>query len=151
MLTQNSNNAIAREQEMLTSDNYDLTGCQKQPSPDHAVWGDVRTPTPASILQYGLHQGLRLAALALFLACGLAMAGSKLSGDLQQMLGSNGNVEVIVQFDHIPIDADLQPFAADQIIRRFRHIKAAHLLLSPAQIQAHRVRQSGCDYANHWR
>jgi hypothetical protein len=27
---------------MLHSVNYDLTGSQEQPSPEHAVWGDVR-------------------------------------------------------------------------------------------------------------
>jgi len=117
---------------MLPSVNYELTGCQKQPSPDHAVWGGVRRPVAASILR----QGLRLAALVIFVAYGLAMAGSNLSGDLQQMLGGKGNVEVIVQFNHIPTNADLQLFSANQIIRRFKHIKAVHLFLSPAQIRA---------------
>ena len=117
---------------MLHSVNCDLTGCQKQPSPDHAVWGDVRRPTAASILR----QGVRLAALALLVACGLAMAGSNISGDLQQMLGGNGNIHVIVQFNHIPTQADLKQFTAQQIVRTFRHIKAVHLVLSPAQIRA---------------
>ncbi|HXM41775.1 MAG TPA: S8 family peptidase, partial [Bryobacteraceae bacterium] len=121
---------------MLTSDNHDLTSCQKQPSPDHAVWGDVQRPTAASILRYGLRQVLRLAALAFFVACGLAMAGSKLSSDLQQMLGGNGNIEVIVQFTRIPTATDLQLFSANQIVRRFRHIKAVHALLTPAEIRA---------------
>jgi len=33
---------------MLSSDNYDLTGCQKLPSSEHAVWGEVYRPTAAS-------------------------------------------------------------------------------------------------------
>jgi serine protease AprX len=131
-LDQNSNRAIRREQKMLYSVNCDLTGCQKQPSPDHAVWGDVRRPTAVSIFR----QSLRLTALALFLACGLAMAGSKLSGDLQQMLGGNKNIEVIVQFNHIPTATDLKQFTAQQVVRTYRHIKAVHLFLSPAQVQA---------------
>lgn len=52
------------------------------------------------------------------------------------MLGGKGNVEVIVQFSHMPTNADLQLFSANQIVRRFRHIKAVHMLLSPAQIRA---------------
>ena len=108
---------------MLASVSFDLTGCQQQPSPDHAVWGGLR------------RQFLRLALLALSVACSLALAGSKLSNDLQQQLGS-GDVEVIVQFNHIPTDGDMQAFAARQIIRRFRHMKAAHLRLSPAEIRA---------------
>jgi len=53
-LEQDSNSAIRSELEMLPSVNYDLTGCQKQPSPDHVVWGGVRRPTAASILPLGL-------------------------------------------------------------------------------------------------
>jgi hypothetical protein len=33
---------------MLPSDNYDLTGCQKQPSSERAVWGDAYRPTAAA-------------------------------------------------------------------------------------------------------
>ena len=103
---------------MLTSVNQDLASCQKQPSPEHAVWGDIRRPTAASIFRLGA----RLAALALFVACGLAMAGSKISNDLEKMLGGNGNIEVIVQFSHIPTTTDLKPFSTKQIIRTFRHV-----------------------------
>src|ERR1039458_4986676 len=42
---QDSNSAIRTEPEMSPSDNYDLTACQKQPSPGHAVYGDVRRPS----------------------------------------------------------------------------------------------------------
>ena len=41
-----------------------------------------------------------------------------------------------MQFSHMPTNADLQLFSANQIVRRFRHIKAVHMLLSPAQIRA---------------
>ena len=109
---------------MLTSDTYDFAVSQKEPAPDHAVWGDVRQSTGTSFLA----RGLRLAALALFVACSLAMAASKLSNDLQ--LSSNRTVDVIVQFTRVPTDADLQPFAANQIVRRFRHLKVVHLALS---------------------
>ena len=117
---------------MFASDINSLNGCQKQPNPDHAVWGDVRRPAPGSIMR----QGLRLVMLVLFVACGLALAGSKISGDLQKKLAAGGNIEVIVQFNHVPTSVDLQPFATHQIIRKFKHIKALHLLLTPAQIQA---------------
>jgi hypothetical protein len=29
---------------MLHTVNHGLTGCQQQPSPDHAVWGDMCRP-----------------------------------------------------------------------------------------------------------
>ena len=116
---------------MFASDINSLNGCQKQPNPDHAVWGDVRRPAPGSIMR----QGLRLVMLVLFVACGLALAGSKISGDLQKKLAAGGNIEVIVQFNHVPTSVDLQPFATHQIIRKFKHIKALHLLLTPAKFR----------------
>jgi len=93
---------------MLASVNYDAADCQKQPYPDRAVWGGVQQPTTAAILL----PVLRMAVLAIFVACGLAMAGAKLSSDLQQQI-ANADVEVIVQFNRIPTDADLKPFGRD--------------------------------------
>lgn len=57
---------------MLHTVNHGLTGCQQQPSPDHAVWGDMCRPRAAAIVR----QWLRLTMLVAFLACGLAFAGS---------------------------------------------------------------------------
>ncbi len=89
---------------MLASVNCDLTGCQQQPSPDHAVWGDVRRPTAASILR----QGLRLVPRHL---CGVRPGHGRLQ-TIRTTCSSccgNGNVEVIVQFNHIPTNADIEP------------------------------------------
>ncbi len=33
-------------------------------------------------------------------------------------------------------NTDLSAFASHQVLRRFKHVKAAHLLLTPAEIQA---------------
>jgi hypothetical protein len=72
-----ANSPIKREQKMMPSVNRPVMDCQEHISPDHAVWGGIRHTTIPSVAACGL----RLMALALFVACGLAMAGSKISGD----------------------------------------------------------------------
>jgi hypothetical protein len=82
-----------------------------------------------------VRQWLRLTTLVAFLACGLAFAGSKLSSDIQQV-GGNKTIDVIVQFNRVPTDADVMQFASSQVKRRFQHVKALHLSLTPDQIRA---------------
>lgn len=43
---------------MLPSVNCDLSGCQKQPSPDHAVWGDVRVALQTVLTEDGWFLGV---------------------------------------------------------------------------------------------
>ena len=132
MYEPNQIHAIEREQEMLTSVDRSFAACDSPSTPGHAVWGDVFRP------QHGALLGLcgRLAALALLVACGMAMAASKVSADLQQMMANQKSIGVLVQFTRVPTSTDLQPFTSTQIVRKFRHVKAVHVILTPAEIQA---------------
>jgi serine protease AprX len=92
---------------------------------DHAVWGGLRRVTGF----------VALGILLLFGAAKMAFGGSKLSYDLQQMKGSK-EVDVLVQFARIPTDADLTGIPANQIKRRFKHVRAVHLRLPLTQVRA---------------
>src|SRR5579884_1616665 len=116
---------------MSTLVNNGKAGRNQKSSIDHAVWGHIRQThaTPRLLGRFGM------AILFFVAALNLAFAGSKLSNELQQ-IKANGEVEVIVQFKHVPTDTDLKPFTAHQLRRRFRHLRAAHMLLSPAAVRA---------------
>src|SRR5215469_6979883 len=122
------NHPTKREEKMSPLDNIDSTTCHQQPSPDHAVWGHIGHATARLALR------LSLAVLLSLSAVHMAMAGSKLASDLP--LKTNGNTEVIVQFQRIPADSDLKAFGPSQIKRRFRHVTAVHIELTPEELLA---------------
>lgn len=115
---------------MSTSVNIDRASSPIPASPSHAVRGDLRR---AAVSHFPRRLGLGV--LLFCAACNLAMAGPKLSKDLQAMT-SAADIDVIVQFTRIPTSADLQQFTAAQIKDRFQHVKAVHVRVPMAAIKA---------------
>src|SRR5579864_4996064 len=86
-----SDRDIRSRRSRLSSVNFGPAG-ERRPDPEQAVWGDVRSTAQSHAVRR-----LGLFLLLLSAACNLALAGPKMSHDLQAMK-SNGDIEVIVQF-----------------------------------------------------